>query len=138
MSELKTQPHDGSVTEFLNSIESETKREDSFAIKEMMEEITGAPAVMWGSSIIGFGSYHYQYKSGRSGEWFLCGFSPRKQSLTLYLMSGFDAIDSYLNKLGKHKKSKGCLYINRLTDIDLMVLKELITESVNKLRPEAD
>lgn len=137
MAELKTQPNESSVSEFLETVESETKKADSFTIKTIMEEITGSPAVMWGSSIIGFGSYRYQYNSGRSGEWFLCGFSPRKQSLTLYIMSGFDGIDDYLAKLGKHKKSKGCLYIKRLADVDEAVLRELIQMSVQKLKARA-
>ncbi|WP_258100525.1 DUF1801 domain-containing protein [Marinoscillum pacificum] len=134
MAELKTQPHDGDVNEFLNKVEPLSKRDDSYKVKEIMEEITGAKAVMWGPSIIGFGDYHYKYASGREADWFYTGFSPRKQALTLYIMSGFSRYESLMEKLGKFKTGKGCLYIKKIDDIDITVLKELITESVNYLR----
>lgn len=134
MAELKTQPHDGDVNEFLDKVEPLSKRDDSYKVKEIMEEITGAKAVMWGPSIIGFGDYHYKYASGREADWFYTGFSPRKQALTLYIMSGFSRYESLMEKLGKFKTGKGCLYIKKLDDIDITVLKELITESVNYLR----
>ena len=134
MAELKTQPHDGDVNEFLDKVEPLSKRDDSYRVKEIMEEITGAKAVMWGPSIIGFGDYHYKYASGREADWFYTGFSPRKQALTLYIMSGFSRYESLMEKLGKFKTGKGCLYIKKIDDIDIRVLKELITESVNYLR----
>lgn len=134
MAELKTQPHDGDVNEFLDKVEPLSKRDDSYKVKEIMEEITGAKAVMWGPSIIGFGDYHYKYASGREADWFYTGFSPRKQALTLYIMSGFSRYESLMEKLGKFKTGKGCLYIKKIDDIDITVLKELITESVNYLR----
>ena len=130
MADLKTKPNEASVEAFLNGVEDERKREDSVAILELMLEVTGAEAQMWGSSIIGFGSYHYTYASGREGDWFQVGFAPRKQNLTLYIMSGFDAYDDLLGKLGKHKTGKSCLYIKRLADVDLDTLRELVVQSV--------
>ena len=130
MAELKTQKNKASVTGFLNSIENEKRKADSFVILELMKKITNSEPSMWGPSIIGFGSYHYQYASGREGEWFLSGFSPRKQSLTLYIVSGFKKYNDILNKLGKYKTGKSCLYINKLEDIDINVLEELISDSV--------
>lgn len=129
MAELKTQVNDASVTEFLTGIEHEQKRADSFALVEIMREITGHEPKMWGTSIVGFGAYRYSYKSGREGEWFLVGFSPRKQNLTLYIMAGFDEYETLLEKLGKHKLGKSCLYINKLADVDEPTLRKLIKES---------
>ena len=130
MSDLKTQRNDASVEAFLNSVENERKRADSFAILELMREVTGEEPSMWGTSIVGFGTYHYKYASGRQGDWFVVGFSPRVQNLTLYIMSGFDAYDTLLEKLGKFKTGKSCLYINRLADVDMGVLRELVERSV--------
>ncbi len=130
MSEAKTQKTDASVEDFLKGVTDEKKREDSFAILELMREVTGEEPAMWGGSIVGFGSYRYKYASGWEGEWPLAGFSPRKQSLTLYIMSGFDKHDSLLAKLGKYKTGKSCLYISKLQDIDLETLRELIRQSV--------
>jgi hypothetical protein len=130
MSDLKTKPTDENVERFLESIPDEKQRQDSFSILGLMHEITKAEPKMWGSSIVGFGSAHYQYASGREGDWFVAGFSPRKQNLTLYLASGFEAYNDLLKKLGRHKTGKSCLYIKRLEDIDLGVLKELIKQSV--------
>lgn len=130
MAEPKTKKNDASVADFLNAVEPERKREDAKSICAMMQEITGAAPKMWGTSIIGFGEYSYTYESGRTGEWMLVGFSPRKQNLTLYIMPGFDEYEGLLNKLGKHKTGKACLYINKLADIDLTVLKELVAQSV--------
>jgi hypothetical protein len=130
MAQLKTQKNDASVKDFLNTVSDERKRKDSFAVLELMRDITGEEPAMWGTSIVGFGSYRYKYASGREGEWFLAGFSPRKQNLTLYIMSGFDEYDALLAKLGKHKTGKSCLYINRLADIDLPTLQELVRRSV--------
>ena len=134
MAELKNKQTDISYEDFLNKVENERKREDSWKIVQLMEEVTGEKPKMWGPSIIGFGSYHYKYKSGREGDWFLTGFSPRKQSLTLYIMTISDKYDSLLKKLGKHKTSKACIYINKLDDIDINVLKEIISISVNYLK----
>jgi hypothetical protein len=134
MAELKTQPNEQNVEDFLNNVENETKRKDSFSILEMMKEETGAEPIMWGDSIIGFGSYHNKYASGRDAEWFLTGFSPRKQNLTLYIMSGFDEYDELLDKLGKHSTGKSCLYIKRLEDVDQDVLRDLVSKSVEHMR----
>lgn len=132
MAELKTQQNDASVVDFLNKVEKDQKRTDSFAILDMMREITGTEPKMWGASIIGFGSYHYKYESGREGDWFIVGFSPRKQNISLYMMSGFEGRDEILSRLGKYKTSKACLYINKLADVDVDVLKELIQKSVDQ------
>jgi hypothetical protein len=128
-SELKTKPNDLDVKEFLNSISAEKRRHDCYTILEMMSQVTGFEPKMWGNSIVGFGSYHYCYESGREGDWFLTGFSPRKQNLTLYIMSGFKNYEKLLNKLGKYKTGKSCLYINKLEDINLPTLKELVKQS---------
>ena len=129
MSENKTIPNNASVTEFLKTVENETRREDSFVILEKMKEITGKPAVMWGNSIVGFGSYHYKYDSGREGDMLITGFSPRKQNLTLYILDGFGGYQELLSKLGPHKTGKSCLYIKKLSDIDMDILTELISTS---------
>jgi hypothetical protein len=134
MTELKTQPNDQSVEDFLNRVENDTKREDSFTILELMKEETGAEPIMWGDSIIGFGTYHYKYASGREAEWFLTGFSPRKQNLTLYIMSGFEGYDDLLGKLGNHSTGKSCLYIKKLEDVDQDVLRELVSKSVEHMK----
>jgi hypothetical protein len=134
MAELKTQENDASVDDYLNSVEDEKKREASFKVKELMEEVTGEEARMWGDSIVGFGRYAYKYASGREGEWMLVGFAPRKRSLTLYIMSGFDQYDDLLGKLGKYSTGKSCLYINRLEDIDMDVLGELVDKSVQHMK----
>lgn len=134
MAQLKTQPTDKSVTDFLDGVENDTKREDSFTILELMKEITGEEPIMWGDSIIGFGTYHYKYASGRAADWFLTGFSPRVQNLTLYIMSGFDEYDDLLGKLGKHSTGKSCLYVKRLENIDLDVLRELVEKSVAHMK----
>jgi hypothetical protein len=133
MAELKTQPSDASVEEFLNTISDETKRRDSFIILDLMRKVTGAEPRMWGSSIVGFGEKHYRYESGREIDWFVAGFSPRKQNLTLYLTYGDLQNSELLQKLGKYKTGKGCLYINKLADVDLAVLKEIIDQSNDSL-----
>jgi len=134
MADLKTKPNKASVNKFLNAVKDERKREDSFKVLELMKKITKEEPVMWGPSIVGFGSYHYKYESGREGDWFLTGFSPRKQNLTLYIMSGFKRKNELMKKLGKHKTGSSCLYINKLEDLDIKVLKELITESVKYMK----
>jgi uncharacterized protein YdhG (YjbR/CyaY superfamily) len=131
MAELKTKATDASVNEFLQGIEDEKKRADCYQILEIMRKATKAEPKMWGPSIIGFGDYHYKYATGRENDWFIAGFSPRKQNLTLYAMGGFDS--ETLKKLGKYKTGKGCLYINKLEDVDTKVLKELVSKSVNSL-----
>jgi hypothetical protein len=133
MAELKTKLNDGDVHAFLNSISDEKKRQDSFAILKLMQEATNAKPKMWGDSIVGFGSYHYKYASGREGDWFLAGFSPRKQNLTLYIMPSFEKYETLLNKLGKHSTGKSCLYIKKIEDVDLDVLKELVERSVQHM-----
>ena len=132
--EIKTRVNDASVEDFLNSVGDESKREDSFEILKLMEEVTKEPPKMWGPSIIGFGSYHYKGAGGREGDWMLTGFSPRKQNLTLYLMGGFEKYGDLLQKLGKYKTSVGCLYIKKLDDVDKTVLKELIAENVKTMK----
>ena len=132
MAENKTQKTDANVTDFLNSIPDEKKRQDSFALLELMRQVTGLEPRMWGASIIGFGDAHYQYASGREGDWFRVGFSPRKQNLALYIMDGFPKYQELLAKLGRHKTGVSCLYLNKLADIDLAVLREMITQSVGR------
>ena len=118
---------------FLKGVPNEKKRQDSFAILELMKQVTGKKPEMWGDSIVGFGSYSYTNTTGRENSWFLTGFSPRKQSLTLYIMSGFDEYDKLLGKLGKHSTGKSCLYIKKLEDVDMDVLKELVKQSVDHM-----
>jgi hypothetical protein len=130
MAELKTKINNASVTDFLNKIEDEEKRADSFEILKLMQQVTKQEPKMWGTSIIGFGHVHYIYESGREGDWFITGFSPRKQNLTLYVAGSFNPHADLLEKLGKHKTGVGCLYINKLQDVDVKVLKELIKQSV--------
>jgi hypothetical protein len=132
--ELKTKVNDASVEGFLNSVTDEQKREDCFEILKLMKQVTKETPKMWGSSIVGFGSYHYKGASGREGDWMLTGFSPRKQNLTLYIMGGFNSNKDLLKKLGKYKTSVGCLYIKKLDDVDRKVLKELVAESVRTMK----
>ena len=133
MAELKTQKNDGNIEIFLNSVTHDKRRADAFQVLELMKEVTGETPKMWGDSIVGFGSYHYTYASGREGDWFLAGFSPRKQNLTLYIMSGFDEYDDLMARLGKFKTGKSCLYINKLEDVDQDVLKELVKKSTEHM-----
>ena len=133
MSELKTKRNKGDVEAFLSSIPDDKKQQDSSTILELMKQITGAEPEMWGESIVGFGSYHYKYASGREGDWFVTGFAPRKQNLTLYIMSGFDSYNQLLSKLGKHSTGKSCLYIKKIEDVDMDVLKELVKQSVEHM-----
>ncbi|MCX6057961.1 MAG: DUF1801 domain-containing protein [Chloroflexi bacterium] len=130
MAELKTKVNNDSVTDFLNTIEDEEKRADSFEILKLMKQATKQEPRMWGSSIVGFGHTHYVYESGREGDWFITGFSPRKQNLTLYVTGSYNPHVELLEKLGRHKTGVGCLYINKLRDVDVKVLKELIKQSV--------
>jgi hypothetical protein len=137
MAENKTVPTDQSVEDFLNSIEDERKRTDSFTLVDLMREVTGVAPRMWGGSIVGFGSCHYKYASGREGDTMLVGFSPRKQNLTIYNMGGLDPDDDRLKKLGKHTSGKGCLYIKSLDDIDLPTLKSLVASSFKRAKERA-
>ena len=137
MSDLKTRPTGASVEAFLRDIDDETKRKDCRAVLKMMKQATGAKPKMWGESIVGFGSYHYKYASGREGDWFLTGFAPRKRNLTLYIMSGFAEYDALLSRLGKYKTGKSCLYVNKIEDIDLQTLRELVEQSVEHLKSGA-
>lgn len=130
MADLKTQRTKASVSAFLNAIEDPKKRKDAKTVHKLMKEITGKKPAMWGPSIVGYGSYTYKYESGREGEWMLTGFSPRKQALTLYIMSGFKGSEPLLEKLGTYKTGKACLYIKKLEDVDLDVLERLIRKSV--------
>ena len=133
MAEPKTQRTKRSVDAFLKSIPDEQKRKDAFALVDIMRKTVKAEPVMWGSNIVGFGTYRYKYASGREGDWPLTGFSPRKQNLTLYIMSGFEQYDELLKSLGKFKTGKACLYVNRLADIDLPTLRKLIKQSVQHM-----
>ena len=130
MAALKTQPTDQSVEDFIKSIADENRRKDCRAVLQLMKRVTKSKPRMWGPSIVGFGSYHYKYASGREGDWFVAGFSPRKQDLTLYIMAGVPRYANLLAKLGKHKTGKSCLYVKRLADIDMDVLEELVAQSV--------
>ena len=129
MAELKTKKNELKVEDFISAVSHEGKRADAFEILEMMKKITGEEPRMWGTSIIGFGDLHYKYASGREGDWFKCGFSPRKANISMYI-SGCDVAmhENRLEQLGKHKTGKGCIYINKLADIDKKVLKELIKD----------
>ena len=138
MSNLKTTRNDGDVRAYLESVANKQRRQDALTMLELMREITGEEAEMWGESIVGFGSYRYRYASGRQGDWFLTGFAPRKQALTLYIMPGFERYEALLAKLGKHKIGKSCLYISKLADVDEDVLKEIITASVEQMRRADD
>ncbi len=132
--ELKTKENESSVQEFINNIPDERKRQDSQTILDLMRRVTGLEPKMWGTSIVGFGHYHYHYQSGHEGESILTGFSPRKQNLTLYIVSGFGQFDELMQKLGKYKTGASCLYVNKLTDIDLAVLEELVRQSVEHMQ----
>lgn len=130
MAELKTKLNDASVTDFLNKIKNEDQRKDSFEILKIMQQVTKQEPKMWGSSIIGFGNVHLKYASGRELDWFTLGFSPRKANMSLYLTGGLESYTDLLAKLGKHKTGGGCLYITKLKDVDIKVLKEIIKQSV--------
>jgi hypothetical protein len=134
MATLKTRPTRQSVSAFLLGIRDPGRRRDARAIAALMRAATGSRPRMWGPSIVGFGSYHYKYPSGREGDWFLTGFSARGRTFVLYIMSGFRSLQPLVSRLGKHKKGKACLYITSLADLDVSVLKKLIRESVRQVR----
>lgn len=131
---MKTVPTDASVAAFLEAVPDERKRADAFALLDLMREATGQEPRMWGPSIVGFGTYHYRYDSGREGDMFLAGFSPRKSALTLYIMAGFDEYEDLMARLGKHSTGKACLYVKRLSDVDLPTLAELVRRSAEHVR----
>ncbi|MEX0722367.1 MAG: DUF1801 domain-containing protein [Gracilimonas sp.] len=134
MAELKTKKNDASIEAYLRAIDDPQRKKDCRKIHEMMQEVTGHEGSMWGESIVGYGSYHYKYESGREGDWMQVGFSNRKQSISVYIMSGFSKYDALLSKLGKHKTGKSCLYINKLEDIDEQILEEMIGTSVEYIQ----
>ncbi len=130
MSPIKTLANDNSVEDFINSIDSDAKKADAYRILELYKEATDEKPKMWGNSIVGFGRYHFKSERSRQeGDWPLAAFSPRKQNLTLYVMSDSHNYTDLLNKLGKHKTSKACLYVNKLSDVDEGILKQLIKRS---------
>jgi len=130
MAQNKTTENDLSVSDFLNTVTDETKRADCYNLLEIITETTGFKAKMWGHAIVGFGSYHYKYESGREGDAPLVGFSPRKDAISLYLSSQFKDREALLGKFGKHKTAKACIYVKKISDIDIAVLKEMVTNSV--------
>ena len=134
MAENKTKATGASVTAFINSIGDERKRSDARKVAAMMRKATGKRARMWGTTIVGYGTYHYKYASGREGDFLMTGFSPRKQALTVYVIPGFSHFETLMNKLGKYKTGKSCLYIKRLSDIDEKILEQLINRSVKHMR----
>lgn len=134
MAELKTKQNDAPVDAFIASIDHEKRRADTEAVCQLMSDLTGWQARMWGKSIIGFGAYEYKYESGHSGRWAMVGLSPRKTSLTIYIMPGFKPFPELMEKLGKYKTGKSCLYVNKLEDIDVEVLKDLIVGSVDVMK----
>lgn len=138
MAELKTKMNDASVQAFLEGVEPESRRQDCFRVMGIMKEISGEAPKMWGDSIVGFGQNHYKYASGREGDWFQIGFSPRKQNLTLYVMTGYEGYEDLLERLGKYKTGVSCLYLKRLDDVDESVLKEILRRTVDRLSKKED
>jgi hypothetical protein len=134
MAELKTRVNDASVDAFLDAIPNDEVRKDCRAIADLMRKVAGAEPRMWGASIVGFGSYHYKYASGREGDWMLTAFSPRKNNITLYVMPGFEGYDELMKKLGTYSCGKSCIYIKRLSDLHRPTLKKLVTASVKHLK----
>lgn len=134
MAELRTRKTEASVDAFLDSVTDDSRRADCRTITDIMRRATGAEPKLWGPAIVGFGDYHYKYDSGREGDWFLTGFSPRKKELSLYIMAGFERYDDLLAKLGKYRTGKSCLYLKRLADVELTVLEELVKQSVAHTR----
>ena len=133
----KTVPTTGSVPAFLDAIADPAQREDCRALAALMQKATGKEPTMWGPSIVGFGSYHYKYASGREGDAPLVGFSPRKGNISVYVMPGFEGYDGLMKKLGKYKAGKACIYIKKLEDIDVKVLQELVEKSADYLKNKA-
>jgi hypothetical protein len=134
MAENKTKPTTARVGDFLDTVDNRKRREDARKVLAMMRRATGKRATMWGSSMIGFGKYRYQYESGREGEFMLTGLSPRKQNLVVYILPGFEPFGAHMKKLGKYRTGRSCLYINKLEDVDEKVLEKLIVDSVKLMR----
>ena len=134
MSKLKTTQNEADVNAFLDAVENPRRRADARQVLDVIQAVTGEPPKMWGSSIVGFGSYHYRYASGREGDWPVVGFSPRKQNLVIYIMPGFSDYGDLLGKLGKYRTGKSCLYVNKLDDVDLELLEQLVRESVKEMK----
>lgn len=133
MSENKTKPTEIAPADFIATVDHPTRRSDAEHLLELMTRVTGWEPKMWGPAIIGFGEYHYTYESGREGDFMRTGFSPRKQNMVVYIMPGYTDFDPILDRLGKHKKGKSCLYINKLADVDLDVLEELIQAGLDDM-----
>lgn len=138
MVELKTKPNPSSVSAFINAVEDDIKRKDCKTLLAWMKKITGKKPTMWGDSIIGFGSYHYIYPTGNEGDWFITGFSPRKQNLTIHIMNGFENYTDLLKQLGKHKLGKSCLYVKKLDEIDRDRLQQMIEDSFRYMTEKYD
>ena len=134
MSQRKTTQNDADVKQFLDAVENPRRRSDAIKLLDLMRAVTGKRPKMWGSSIVGFGSYHYRYASGREGDSLMVGFSPRKQNLVIYIMPGFSDYGEILGRLGKFRTGKSCLYVNKLDDVDLGLLEELVRESVAEMK----
>jgi len=134
MTQNKTIATTADVTKFLQSVDNPIRKRDGETILAMMEKITAESPVIWGTSLVGFGQYHYKYESGREGGSFLTGFSPRKTSMSIYIMPGFEPYEALLKKLGKYKTGKSCLYINKFEDIDIKILEKIIAQSVKDMR----
>lgn len=133
MTDVKTAPNDASPAVFIAGLQSENRRRDCKALLSLMKRVTGEAARMWGTGIVGFGTYHYQYDSGREGDWFLTGFAPRRRHLTIYIMPGFARFESIMRRLGDYKLGKSCLYVDRLDAVDRNALRELIERSVRRM-----
>ena len=133
MGEPKTKATEASVSDFLDTVSDDTRKRDCLTVLRLMTEVTGERPTMWGASIVGFGRYRYTYESGRQGEWPIVGFSPRKNDLTLYITPGFGPFEDLMARLGKYKTGKSCLYIKKLSDVDLAVLRDLLARSVARM-----
>jgi hypothetical protein len=134
MNDMKTMANTKNVSHFIQTVENDRRRKDALFLLDLMKDITKDEPRMWGESIVGFGSYHYKYDSGREGDWFITGFSPGKQKLSIYVIPGFDHYPGLMKKLGKYKTGKSCLYVNKLEDVDRTVLRELLDQSVKFMR----
>lgn len=137
MAEIKTKAGKENIIDFLNAVSPDTKKKDAFQLLELFKRITGLEAQLWGGAIIGFGKYDYQQKGGQKSEWFLAGFAPRKSNISIYTMAGFEQYESLLKQLGKYKTGMGCLYINKLTDVDLAVLEKIAQSSFEEMKKKS-
>ncbi|MEN9299188.1 MAG: hypothetical protein RLZZ429_1501 [Bacteroidota bacterium] len=137
MAEIKTKVGKENITDFLNTITPEQKKKDAFQLLELFQKITGLTPQLWGGAIVGFGKYDYQQKGGQKGEWFLAGFAPRKSNISIYTMAGFEPYESLLKQLGKHKTGMGCLYINKLADVDLKILEKIALSSFEEMKKKS-